>query len=311
MSSSTPSIFVAVIDLSRTEQLKMDLLNRNFIFVTPAPPYTIFSAKKPGLSCTLYSSGKLVVQGKDLKEFIEFYLEPEILGTFQFSHPEAGLDLTSRIGVDESGKGDLFGPLCTVGVYANSGQIKELSKLGVCDSKNLSDIAVKKIAPKIEQACQHHLVQIFPKRYNELYEQFRNLNHLLAWCHATVVDTLVQKTGCKTVVIDQFAGEHVIIKAFRDKKLTEINLTQKHRAEEDVVVAAASILARHAFLTGLESLSNEFGIALPKGASALTMAKAREFANKCGKEQLPLVAKIHFKSLDDILNRSDNSDLPF
>lgn len=305
-----PSSFVAEINPSLFEKLRRDLEDRQFAFACPPPPYSVFSAKKPGLSCTLYTSGKLVVQGKELKEFIEFYLEPEILGHFKFSHPEELMDVTPRIGIDESGKGDLFGPLCTAGVYADSKQIKELVKLGVCDSKKLSDGAIAKLAPQITAVCLHHLVQVYPKRYNELYDQFRNLNHLLAWTHASAIEALVERSGCKNVITDQFAAEHVLERALKNKKLN-IDLTQRHKAEEDPVVAAASILARNAYLCGMHSLSQEFGVDFPKGASALTLVKAKEFINKCGKEQLPFVAKMHFKSLDGILHRTDNPALPF
>lgn len=297
---TTPSnIFVAQLEKQKGEQLALDLRSQGFDFASPPPPYTVFSAKKPGLSCTYYSSGKLVVQGKNIKEFIEYYLEPEILQTFTYTHPEAHLDLKPHIGIDESGKGDLFGPLCTAGVYANSEQIQALLKLGVCDSKKLNDASIARLAPQIQKLCAHHIVKITPKRYNELYAQFRNLNHLLAWTHAAAIEALVTQTKCLDVVVDQFASEHVVENALK-RKLLNVNLTQQHRAEQDVVVAAASILARHAFVTGLASLSEEFGINLPKGASAQTVAAAKAFVKQHGKEALIHVSKLHFKSFDGI-----------
>lgn len=302
--SANPSCFVSKIEPHLHAKLQADLKEQGFTFVFPPPPYTVFSAKKTGLSCSLYTSGKFVVQGANLKEFVEFYLEPEILHTFAFTNPEAHLNLTPRIGIDESGKGDLFGPLCAAGVYANAEQIKALSKIGVCDSKSLNDQAIDRMAPQILKLCPHHIVKISPQRYNDLYANFKNLNHLLAWAHSAAIEALVQQTDCRDVIIDQFAAEHVVETALRKKNLA-VHLTQRHRAEEDVVVAAASILARYSFLQGLKALSEEYGIDLPKGASTLTVKAAEKFAKTHGKNVLVKVSKLHFKSLDGILGRTD------
>jgi ribonuclease HIII len=158
-----------------------------------------------------------------------------------------------------------------------------------------------KIGKKIKAEFQHHIIKINPKKYNELYAQFKNLNSLLAWGHAATIEQLVQKTNCRNVIIDQFANENVVITALMRKKM-EIKLTQRHRAEEDLIVAAASILARQTFLESLEQLGKEFDIILPKGASAQTIAAAKTFVRKHGKEALPSVAKMHFKTLESVLN---------
>src|SRR5690348_5948122 len=96
--------FTTKIDLSLAPKLEEDLKAQGFIL--SKPPYTLFSAKKKGVSCTLYESGSLMVQGKEMDSFMEFYLEPEILHSFTYSHPEAHLDLKPHIGMDEAGKGD-------------------------------------------------------------------------------------------------------------------------------------------------------------------------------------------------------------
>lgn len=290
--------FVTTVDLKIADKLLSDLKEQGFEISIPL--YTVFSAKKTGISCTLYKSGKLTVQGKESSSFLEFYLEPEILGTFTHTYQELGLDLTGRIGIDESGKGDFFGPLCIAGVYAEGDAIKKLQKLGVCDSKTLSDAAILKLAKSIRAEFLHHIVKINPLKYNELYRQFGNLNHLLAWGHATAIEQLVLKSHCHNVIIDQFAAEHVVITALKRKKLT-VTLTQRHRGEEDLVVAAASILARETFLKGLEELSQSFGLVLPKGASAKTIQAGRTLVTKFGREALEKTGKLHFKTLDSIL----------
>ena len=298
MSAHQPrSSFVTEVDLKIAPKLKKDLEERGFEFSQPA--YTIFSAKAKGISCTLYQSGKLMVQGKEMQEFIEFYLEPEILQSVAFTHAASFLEKTGRIGIDESGKGDFFGPLCIAGVYAEGKDIEELHKLGVKDSKKINDAGIIALGRKIKAQFTHHIVKINPQKYNELYDQFRNLNRLLAWGHATTIEQLVVKTDCRSVIIDQFASEDVVITALRRKKL-EVTLTQRHRAEEDLVVAAASILARQAFLEGLAQLSEQYGIKLPKGASAATITAANHFVREHGWAALPGVAKMHFKTIDSI-----------
>ncbi len=294
------AVFVTTLNLSLAERLRQDLIAQGFEITVPA--YTLFSGRKKGISCTLYKSGKLTVQGKEKGPFIEFYLEPELLESFTFTHPVQENDIVSsaRIGIDESGKGDFFGPLCIAGVFANGDEVAKLKEMGVRDSKDLSDSAIVKLAKQIQSSFAHHIVRINPAKYNEIYQQFKNLNHLLAWGHATAIENLVFRTKCKDVIIDQFAAEHVVINALKRKGL-EINLSQRHRAEEDLVVAAASILARAAFLEGLNKLSEEYGIKLPKGASPAVIAAGRKFYDKYGKEKLAFVGKLHFKTLKVIL----------
>lgn len=240
-----------------------------------------------------------MVQGKEMKEFIEFYLEPQILKSFQFTHQtlsaSSSVDQTARIGIDESGKGDYFGPLCIAGVFAHGDQIMELKALGVKDSKTLSDDTMRKMGHKIRAVCDHQIVRINPPKYNELYAQFQNLNKLLAWGHATAIEQLVMRTECRHVIIDQFANEHVVETALKRKKLS-VELSQRHKAEEDIVVAAASILARCAFLEGLAKMKEQFGMEFPKGASKATVSAARNYAERFGREALVQVAKLHFKT---------------
>lgn len=292
--------FVTTINLKLSNKLLNDLKEKNFEI--SFPQHTRFSAKKKGVTCTLYDSGKLVVQGKESPEFIEFYLEPEILKSFSFSHPLSEMDLTPRIGIDESGKGDFFGPLCIAGVYVKNEDFSLLKSLGVKDSKSLSDKAIKKIATEIQKICTCHIVRINPPKYNQIYADFKNLNRLLAWGHATTIENLVSKTECQNVIIDQFADESVVELALKRKNL-QVSLTQRHRAEEDLAVAAASILARWAFIEGLETLSKNLGMELPKGSSKTTESVGKEILKRWGEEKLRQICKQHFKTLDAILGK--------
>jgi ribonuclease HIII len=298
MAPEKSSCFVANVSLELAGKLRDDLIGQGFQITQPA--HTIFSALKKGVSCTLYSSGKLTVQGKEMEDFIHFYLEPEILQSVAFSYPENSVSMTARIGIDESGKGDFFGPLCIAGVQADEAMIKELLTLGVRDSKKIADGPIRRLSAKIKQVCPHAIVFLSPQKYNELYRSFHNLNQLLAWGHATAIAELVAKTGCTEVVIDQFASEHVVINALK-RKMIKVSLTQRHRAEADPVVAAASILARAAFLEGMEQLGALYEIEIPKGASPLVVKTGKLLVGKFGPQILEQTAKLHFKTKEEIL----------
>jgi ribonuclease HIII len=291
--------FVAVIDISLSSKLKTDLEDQGFKMTQP--PYTVFSAQKQGVSCTLYTSGKITVQGKDKDDFIAYYLEPEILKTLTYTYPEIGVDMTPHIGVDEAGKGDFFGPLCIAGLQADEEGIKKLLSLGVKDSKKMGDKNILALAAKIRPAFAHSVIRIFPLKYNEMYASFKNLNKLLAWGHATAIGELAEKTKCQEALIDQFANESLVENALKKKNIA-IKLTQRPRAEEDPVVAAASILARAAFVDGIDALSKEAGFELPKGASDKVIQAGRKLIQTLGGDSLGKFGKLHFKTYHDILS---------
>lgn len=287
--------FVTTINASQEKTLLAYLKENGFELTKPA--YTKFLAKKTNLSVTLFESGKLVVQGKEAKAFIEFFLQPEV--THDFGQEE---HYFPHIGIDESGKGDFFGPLCVAGVFAEEKGIAALKEWGVKDSKALSDSQIDKLARQIK-TLPHHIVIINPAKYNEIYPKFGNLNSLLAWGHATAIEALVEGTKCRKVIIDQFADERVVLSALKRKGI-QLDLDQRHRGEEDLVVAAASILARDTFVKRLKKLSEEAGLELPKGASAKVVEAGRRLYKRDGLEGLGKVSKLHFKTLDQIRGNS-------
>jgi ribonuclease HIII len=295
-------IFVTTIQNSVVQKLKHDLETQGFDIASP--PHTLFQAKKKGVTCTVYESLKLTVQGKNMKEFLEFYLEPEVLLSPEYTYREElaleALDKRARIGVDEAGKGDYFGPLCIAGVMADETTFPILMKIGVRDSKTLSDEQVKKMAKAIVAAVPNFIIRLRPKKYNELYASFKNLNFLLAWGHATVIDHLAEHTRAPLAIIDKFAHEKVVERALQ-KKNTSIKLEQRVRGEADIVVAAASIVARWAFLEGLEQTGEPFRITLPKGAAKHVVDTAKKLVREHGKEILPEIAKIHFKITNEVV----------
>lgn len=295
-----PPCYVVQFNLSLADKLRQGLQEQGFVLAQPQ--HTLFQGKKKSLTCTLYASGKLMVQGKEKDDFIRYYLEPEILGTFTHGYEELAIDSTPRIGVDESGKGDFFGPLCIAGVFAKGESIAQLTKIGVVDSKRLKDSSILKIARQIKKDYSHHVISIGPKRYNELYEKFGNLNLLLGWGHATVIEQLVEKTGCDHIIIDKFAAEHVVENALQ-RKGKKVVLTQRVRAEQDPVVAAASILARAAFVEAIDRLEAQFGQKLPKGASDATLQAGKKLVQNYGPDILLEVSKHHFTTRSKIVDQ--------
>lgn len=297
--SKKPSCFSTKIPLHLKDRLKNDLEEQGFSLSKPA--YTVFSASKKGVSCTLYESGALTVQGKEKDPFIEFYLEPEILQNFSYTHPTANVDKTARIGCDEAGKGDYFGPIVSASLYADEKGIEKLLSMGVRDSKTFSDVKIRKLAATIEKEFVHQIVLVMPEKYNALYAKFQNLNTLLGWMHATAIAKLHEKVGCSKVIIDKFANEHVMVNALKKTGLPDLQLEQKVRAESDVVVAGASILARAKFLQGLEKLGSTLAISLPKGASKAVIIAGKKLVSEHGKNVLSSLSKSHFKTNNLVL----------
>jgi ribonuclease HIII len=269
-------------------------------------PYARFAGEKEKLNVVFYESGKLVVQGKGTQEFIEFVLEPEILKQARLGY-EAVLNpelLVPRFGVDESGKGDFFGPLCIAGVYVNEAVVKSWHESGIRDSKNISsDRKIAELARLIRETpgCVASVVPIGNEAYNRLYGTMRSVNSILAWGHARVIENLMGQRHRMDplpvrAISDQFASAKETVARALMNLGRGIELIQRHRAEEDLAVAAASILARDEFVARLAKLEKQFGMPLPKGASAAVDAAAKEFIAKHGVENLPKVAKMHFRT---------------
>ncbi|MFQ6003541.1 MAG: ribonuclease HIII [Candidatus Zixiibacteriota bacterium] len=199
------------------------------------------------------------------------------------------------IGTDESGKGDYFGPLVIGGVYVDSKIKKLLEGMRVRDSKKISDGMVGELDFKIRSNCIYSVVVIGPEKYNLLYLKMRNLNRMLAWGHARVIENILMRVNCSRAVSDQFGNELFIKNALLESG-RKIKLEQMPHAEKDPGVAAASVLARAEFLRRMERLSQQCGFDLPKGASSLVDETARKLVAKFGKDALNRFVKLHFKN---------------
>jgi ribonuclease HIII len=207
----------------------------------------------------------------------------------------------ARIGLDESGKGDYFGPLVIGAVYVDEETEAKLMQMGVRDSKRIADRRILELAEEIKLLCPHSVVPIGPKRYNELYNEIKNLNELLAWGHARALENVLDNIACNLAVADQFGNESFLLNALL-KKGRQIKLEQRPKGEQDIAVAAASILARAEFVQRMEQLSRRIGKSLPKGSSdPAIITVGRDILRNDGQSALAEVAKLHFKTTQIIM----------
>jgi ribonuclease HIII len=240
--------------LTAEQATKLRALLQELGFEFSPKQYTLFFAQKNKLSVAVYEKGpKVLIQGKGVEEFVQFELEPKILGEAKLGYEEVHSPemFEPHFGVDESGKGDFFGPLVIAGVYVDLGIARKLIDAGVRDSKRItSDTRIRALADEIRKTSMglFEVVLIGPAKYNELYEKFGNLNKLLAWGHARVIENLLaKKPDCPRSLSDQFADKRLIEQSLL-RHGGKIDIQQRPRAESDIAVAAASILAREGFI---------------------------------------------------------------
>lgn len=201
------------------------------------------------------------------------------------------------IGTDESGKGDFFGPLVVAGVLADKVTIYKLKDLGVRDSKTITDFNIKKLASKIKSLLKnkYDIIPLKPEKYNELHSKMGNVNLILGWAHAKVIENILNSYEVKEAISDKFGNEKTILNALQEKG-RQIKLHQVTKAERYTAVAAASILARDAVIKWFEINSKKLKIKIPKGASAEVENSARKVIENFGKDVLPGLVKMHFKT---------------
>lgn len=299
------STYTKPLSAAQAEKLRGVLEGMSFSF--ESKPYCLYAAARPGVNVLVYEKGpKVVVQGKGTEDFVTNTLEPLILERAELGYEEVHNPemFQPHIGVDESGKGDFFGPLVVAGAYVDAGIARQLRELGVVDSKRIgSDARIKALAAEMQGIAgfRSEVIVIGPERYNELYAKFGNLNRLLAWGHAKVIENLLARVpDCPRALSDQFANPRVLQRALQERGRSII-IEQRTKAESDPAVAAASILARHGFVSWLEATGERMGVPLPKGVSPAVKDAARRIVSERGGMMLQALAKMHFKTSAEVL----------
>lgn len=289
------------LSLDKVEKFKNFLIKEGFVF--EERPYQLFLARKSEVTINLYKNGKIVFTGKNQEEIRRIREYAESLGAVKIkkiNKVEESIPISgTRIGTDEVGKGDYFGPLVVGGVVVTEDTEKKLKELGIKDSKTLSDTTIRSLAYEIREILgekRYEIIWISPIKYNLLHKKLKNINRILGWAHARVIENLLGNgIKCKIAIADQF-GDQGFIKHALMEKGKKIELIQLPRAERDIAVATASILARDKFLWKMEELSEHYGVDFPRGADEKVDKIGREFIKKYGIDALLNVAKIHFKN---------------
>ncbi len=269
-------------------------------------PHTTIAVSGPDCRINLYKSRKLLIQGSGTEDFVLFTLEPEILGAASMGYEEIVNPSATdeHMGIDESGKGDFFGPLVVASAYVNPTLAKSMQAMGVKDGKKLSDKQIFAIGAKLRNLLginRYKLVTLRPPTYNKLYTKIRNVNRMLGWAHARAIEDLLESVpSCPRAVADQFGAAHLIERSLM-KKGRAIKLEQHHKAESDIAVAAASILAREAFLYALKKQSQAAAVEFPKGASEAVRNAAIALVKAHGPASLVDHVKCHFRTTDTVL----------
>lgn len=262
------------------------------------------------VTLNLYSTGKVQVQGKDsgLKSLLSGWKsarEGVRKDSLAGGHPV--VDATPRLGIDEAGKGDYFGPLVVAGVrILNRKAAERLQEIGVRDSKVMSGDRPRRVADAIREALGESnlcVVVLPPREYEAQRSAAGNVNRLLGEIDAGIINKLKDKV--EVVVVDEFARS---TRAYLEPGMPEgVRLEVRPRAEDDAAVAAASILARARFLEEMERLSERVGFRLPLGSTHVLEA-GRRVVERFGEEGLGEVAKVHFGTTEQILGGRGSLD---
>lgn len=285
--------------LDDSQAKKLDAWLDKHLWAPYKVQYARFAYKSRDTNIVFYESGKLVIQGKGTEDFVTFVLEPEITGVAKMGyeaveHPEW---FTLHAGVDESGKGDLFGPLVSACVIADGDAVREWMEKGLKESKQITSDTAVLAAAKMVKNTKNVVVKVSyfgMEKYNALYIKFgRNLNKMLAWMHATAIDNALEVRHAPWGMLDQFTKQPLVQRLV---KTENFDLKMRTKAEEDPVVAAASVVARATYVYAMRTLSGDAGFQLKKGASAEVKKQAVEIVRKFGAGDLKKFAKLHFKT---------------
>ena len=267
-------------------------------------PHAFWQARGPDCIATFYTSGKLLLQGKEADVYRGLMGDetPDARPYWRALQKQPKPAPVAWIGTDEAGKGDYFGPLTVAGVIVRPEDLEILATLGVEDSKAVADGKVAELDRQIQGLCASEVLFISPATYNRMHTQMRTVNAVMAWAHAKVIHALLARDVTPKpdwILVDRFADDRVMQRAIGALP-AGVRFDQRPKAEEDPAVAAASVLARAAYLRGLAALGKRFGVKLHGGAGAPALAAGREFLQVVGRDQLGEVAKVHFDTTRQI-----------
>jgi ribonuclease HIII len=305
------STYALKLDDAQMEKLRSILSSRGWDAFEV--PYARYAFKGRDCNVTAYESGKLVIAGKGTEEFVTMTLEPDVtmapkLGYDEVLHPEW---FELHAGLDESGKGDFFGPVVAATVIADKSAIEGWIKAGVKDSKRIVDTQIIKLDKVIRET---HGVAVATclcgmAKYNLLMSRPRaNLNRLLAWQHATALAQALSRKRAPRGLLDQFSKQPLVQRELAKMGIKDFDLAMRTKAEEDPVVAAASVVARAEYVRQMHALSKQFGGPLQKGAGPLVKEQAAQIIARFGARALGTFAKLHFRTAYEVVAAAGKLD---
>lgn len=310
------SSYTAKLDDAQMEKLRGICVGRGFQPLEVAYTRFAFKSDPARVNIAAYTSGKVVIAGKGTEEFVTMTLEPEVTGAAKFGyddvlHPDW---FEAHAGLDESGKGDFFGPVIAATVIAERSAIEGWIKAGVKDSKKIAEMQIIKLDKLIRETPGVVVRTCFcgmPK-YNELMSRpGANLNRLLAWQHATALEQALTAKRVPWGLLDQFTEQPLAQRELARKGVKDFELKMRTKAEEDPVVAAASVVARAEFVRQMHALSKQFGAKLQKGAGPLVKAQAAQIIARLGAPALRDFAKLHFRTAYEVVSAAGKlNELP-
>ena len=265
-------------------------------FQTTPPQYAKWQLKPENCVITCYTSGKTVFQGKDANVYAAAFMEVQD----EISTPTT----TSRYaqaGSDEVGTGDYFGPVCVCASYVTKDDVDFLVKLGVRDSKQMSDADMLKIGPLLMERIPHSLLIVPPQKYNRVHES-NNLNAIKAKLHNQAYINLAKKIELPSFkIIDQFTPETSYYRYLKNEPQIIRGIHFETKAEDKYLsVAVGSIISRYGFLKTWEEMEKKYNMTLPKGSGDKVDIVAQAFVERYGLERLGEIAKLHFKNTEKI-----------
>jgi len=300
----TLTTYTITLDAAQMEKLRGLLSGRGWESFDVA--YARYAFRGRDCNVTAYESGKLVVAGKGTEEFVTMTLEPEVtqapaLGYDAVHHPEW---FEAHAGLDESGKGDLFGPVVAATVVGDRPAVEGWIAAGVRDSKRIADSQITKL-DKLIRTTQGVAVATClcgMRKYNTLMlRPHANLNRLLAWQHATALTQALARKRVAWGLLDQFSKQPLTQRELARMGVGDFDLRMRTRAEEDPVVAAASVVARAEYVRQMHALSRKFGAPLQKGAGPLAKEQAAQVVARFGARALGDFAKLHFRTAYEVV----------
>lgn len=288
----------SVITLKLSEAQEDMLLHQFRENRTAAPAYAKWQVRPEGCVITCYSSGKAVFQGKDAAVYASAF-HPAAQPDAETASTSA--DILPQAGSDEVGTGDYFGPVCVAAAIIDSTTIAEVRRLGVRDSKALSDDDIRRIAPSLLRLLPHTVLILDNARYNAVHET-NNINAIKAKLHNQAYVNLERKYGLPSFcMVDQFTPEASYYRYIRQEPRVIRGLHFETKAENRYpAVGAASIIARYAFLVRWDEMEKKYGMTLCKGAGAAVDRCAAGFVSRFGFEELKNAAKLHFRNTEKL-----------